>query len=183
MFELVGTRGDDDWQMDVYLDEAQERPGVSKLWAREHIRNLEALRVSPLLTQEQREVVDDSVLQTALSFGMVSRLTSLVAVDVEVTRPSDADVTSTDVATNLPAGWDPDIFFDGAPADEADLSQDLLSRLEAADQVRARQAQGAIAFAATGGDWQVRAFAGGALMMAGAAAFIAVGHRRDDDHG
>lgn len=181
MFELVGTRGDDDWAMEIYLDQAQERPGVSKLWAREHIRNLEALRVSPLLTQEQREVVDDSVLQTALEFGMVSRLTSLVAVDVEVTRPADAPSTSTDIARNLPDGWDPDIFFDGASSDDADLSDELLARLEAADDVRARQAQGSVPFAATGGDWQVQALAGGVLTIAGALAFVAVGRRRDDD--
>ena len=153
---------------------------MSKLWAREHIRNLEALRVSPLLTDQQRELVDTSVLETALDFGLVSRLTSLVAVDLEVTRPPEADSADTDIASNLPDGWDPDIFFENSPADEIASDTDLADRIESSDEVAAGAAPGTIPFAATGGDWQVRALAGAALTIAGAFAFVAVGRRRDD---
>lgn len=182
---LHGVRGGEDWQIDLDLVDAQIRPGVSKLWAREHIRDLEALRVSPLLVENQREDIDEDILATALEFGLVSRLTSLVAVDVEVTRPDGTDSESTDVPTNLPAGWDPAIFFDDVNqsplADDAgDVSSAALDRLNAAQGIRDAQAtgQGGIQFAATGGDWQVRALLGASLMAIGAVAFVASGTRR-----
>lgn len=185
---LVGTSGDEDWHLDVRLTGADIRPGVSKLWAREHIRDLEALRVSPLLVENQREDIDADILATALEFGLVSRLTSLVAVDLVVTRPADADSADADVSTNLPAGWDSEMFFTepggsdrlAQDTERAQLSGKLLDRLSAADELRAAQAAAAaqgVPLPATGADWQLQALLGAALMTFGAVA-LGVTRRR-----
>ena len=42
---------------------------------------------------------------------LVSRLTSLVAVDVTPSRPAGARLTPADIPLNLPAGWDFDKVF------------------------------------------------------------------------
>lgn len=100
---LAGTR----WAADLPLAEAAEGTGVAQLWAREKIASIEERR----FTGGDPATINRLVLQTALDYGLVSRLTSLVAVDVEVARPADARLTRTDVATMLPAGWEFDKVF------------------------------------------------------------------------
>ena len=51
------------------------------------------------------------MLDVALVHHLVSRLTSLVAVDVEVARLPDEVLASRQVPLNLPAGWDFDKVF------------------------------------------------------------------------
>jgi len=176
---LVGQRGDEDWSMAIDLDGAEDRPGVSKLWARERIRDLEALWRSPEIGTEERDAIDAEILALALEFDLVTRLTSLVAVDVEVTRPADETSTETEVPTNLPSGWDPEIFFRATNASDVSLSVEALERLGlAGDQLLEPQGLG---FAATGGDWQFRAMLGLALTALGAVVFFRTSDRQRED--
>jgi len=108
---LIGQRAGAPWQLEVPLDEALPRPGVAKLWAREKIASLEALRFSPDLPAGSGEAVDAELLDTALAYGLVSRLTSLVAVDLTPARPEDSPLSPREVALNLPDGWDPAAFL------------------------------------------------------------------------
>jgi Ca-activated chloride channel family protein len=50
--------------------------------------------------------VRPAVIEIALKHHLVSRYTSLVAVDVTPVRPADASLTSHALETNLPQGWD-----------------------------------------------------------------------------
>jgi len=118
---VQGRRDERAWRLDLSLEDVESRPGVSKLWAREHIRDLETSRRAPTLSTRQLDAIDDSILEVALDFGLVSRLTSLVAVDVEVTRPDEAESGSAGVLLNPPAGWDPAIF---SAADSAAATPD-----------------------------------------------------------
>lgn len=109
---LSGDRGDEQWSVDLPLAKAGTRAGIGKLWARSKIRATEGQRNKAGASQAQREQADETILQTALTHGLVSRRTSLVAVDVEVSRPKGVELASVDVPLNLPAGWDPELFFD-----------------------------------------------------------------------
>ena len=52
----------------------------------------------------------------ALNFNLISKYTSLVAVDREPGRPAGTELSETQVPVNLPAGWQRD-HVEGAPAD------------------------------------------------------------------
>jgi len=109
---LSGDRGDERWSVSLPLDKAATREGIGKLWARSKIRAQEGLRNKAGTSEGQRDAADDAILETALKHGLVSRRTSLVAVDVEVSRPEGVQLASVEVPLNLPAGWDPALFFD-----------------------------------------------------------------------
>ena len=109
---LSGDRGDERWTVSLPLEKAGERSGIGKLWARSKIRALEGLRSKAVATDAQRDLANEELLQTALAHALVSRRTSLVAVDVEVSRPEGVSVASIDMPLNLPAGWDAALWFD-----------------------------------------------------------------------
>ena len=98
---LSGRLGVQDWRAALPLSGGQPAIGIAKLWARERIAQLE---VDRLLT-EDKAGIDAAMLQLALNHGLVTRLTSLVAVDAAPSRPADAALQQQQVATNLPAGW------------------------------------------------------------------------------
>ncbi len=75
--------------------------GVGKLWARNKIAALNASR----LDGADDQTIRTGITQLALDHGLVSRFTSLVAVDVTPARPADAGLASRFVANELPAGW------------------------------------------------------------------------------
>ena len=52
------------------------------------------------------------VIATALQHHLVSRYTSLVAVDVTPTRPENEQLNSKPTKTNLPRGWQYNKVFD-----------------------------------------------------------------------
>lgn len=136
-----GVRAGEPWEKTIRLDAAEARPGVSKLWARHRIRALESLRLSPDVDQDAAEKIDAEILRTALDHHLVSRLSSLVAVDVTPTRPQGEETVTKDVPLNLPAGWDADAFFgreqaEPAPVRKAALQQGQLARLQAAASLR-----------------------------------------------
>ena len=103
MVWVTGMNGDQPWKVGLDLSKAAERDGISKLWARRKIASLEMNRIR----ERHNEIpIDESILETALTHGLVSRLTSLVAVDVTPTRPMDEELTSSEIPLNLPEGWD-----------------------------------------------------------------------------
>ena len=95
--------------------EAAEGRGLSKLWARRKIADAEVART---LRQIMPDEADQRILALALEHHLVTRLTSLVAVDRTPSRPDGAPLTRAEVPLNLPAGWDFDKVFGGerAPA-------------------------------------------------------------------
>jgi len=110
--QLEGDFAGQPWQVNMDLAMATKGDGIGKLWARRKIASLEANGVY----RSDYETVNSQVEQVALAHHLVSSQTSLVAVDVKVTRPSGEEVTSTKIPLNLPAGWDADKWFDDAEA-------------------------------------------------------------------
>ena len=97
-----GRSGSTAWVREVPIHAAVEGAGLSTHWARR--------KIATLLDQRSAEATDDAVrqavIEVALAHHLVSRYTSLVAVDVTPVRPADAGLTSHALATNLPHGWD-----------------------------------------------------------------------------
>ncbi len=102
-FEIKGRVGDRPWVVTLPIASAAEGKGLSKLWARRKIDDAEVART---LRQASPEEADKAVLALALEHQLVTRLTSLVAVDKTPSRPDDAPLKLTELPLNLPAGWD-----------------------------------------------------------------------------
>ena len=97
---VTGQRLDAPWSADVDLAMGRPAAGVSTLWARDNIAELE--RAQTRGAPEDR--IRDQILEVALTHQLVSRYTSLVAIDDAVVRPDDETLTTEAVATNMPEG-------------------------------------------------------------------------------
>lgn len=89
------------WSTVVALKGAQSRPGIAALWARQKIKGLEAAMIRDRSPAEAKV----RILATALKFGLVSRYTSLLAVDEKIVRPASEKLASKEIKTNFPDGW------------------------------------------------------------------------------
>ncbi|MCW5727366.1 marine proteobacterial sortase target protein [Parvibaculum sp.] len=106
---LKGQLAGAPWEIRLPLDAGETRPGIGKLWARRKIEQLEA----DARIEGDWQKHDGDILKTALGHHLVSRLTSLVAVDVTPARPDGVPLTSRDMPVNLPEGWDYEKVFGG----------------------------------------------------------------------
>jgi len=112
MLKIDGMIGDRPWSVTLPVAGATAGAGLSKLWARRKITDAEmARRRDPATAAE----TDKRILALALQHHLVSRLTSLVAVDATPSRPEGARLIRSELPLNLPAGWDFDKVF-GGPA-------------------------------------------------------------------
>ncbi|MGE0255784.1 MAG: marine proteobacterial sortase target protein [Alphaproteobacteria bacterium] len=107
-FTLAGSIGRQPWSATLPTTGVQEGSGIAKLWARRRIDNLEAAAILGEIDNVSR---DRDILSLALEHHLVTRLTSLVAVDRAPARPEDEVLERTDVPLNLPAGWSHEKVF------------------------------------------------------------------------
>ncbi|MGJ5076336.1 marine proteobacterial sortase target protein [Bradyrhizobium oligotrophicum] len=101
--QLKGRIGDQPWTITLPLSGAAEGKGLSKLWARRKIGDAEVAKTMRQMTPEE---ADGAILKLALEHQLVSRLTSLVAVDKTPRRPDGEPLRLAELPINLPAGWD-----------------------------------------------------------------------------
>jgi Ca-activated chloride channel homolog len=101
--EIKGRIGDRPWTVTLPVANAAEGKGLSKLWARRKITDAEVARTMRQATPEES---DKTILALALEHQLVTRLTSLVAVDKTPSRPDGEPLKLTQLPLNLPAGWD-----------------------------------------------------------------------------
>ena len=111
-FEIRGRVGDRPWVVTLPIANAAEGKGLSKLWARRKIDDAEVTRT---LRQVSPGESDKTILALALEHQLVTRLTSLVAVDKTPSRPDGAPLKLTELPLNLPAGWDFEKVFGERP--------------------------------------------------------------------
>ncbi|MDH3703831.1 MAG: marine proteobacterial sortase target protein [Alphaproteobacteria bacterium] len=91
------------WTTRVSLTEALDGRGIAKLWARRKIETV----MDGLHEGVPADTVRRDVLAVALPHQLMSRYTSLVAIDRPVSRPTEASLTRQAVPANPPAGWTP----------------------------------------------------------------------------
>ncbi|HKA74080.1 MAG TPA: marine proteobacterial sortase target protein [Xanthobacteraceae bacterium] len=111
--EIKGRIGDQPWSLRLPLADVAQGQGLSKVWARRKIADAEVARTLRRLKPEE---ADSVILALALDHRLVTRLTSLVAVDATPSRPDGARLIRADLPLNLPAGWDFDKVFGERPA-------------------------------------------------------------------
>ena len=103
--EIKGRIGDRPWIVTLPLAKAAEGQGLSKLWARRKIADAEVART---MRQAPPEDADKAILALALGHQLVTRLTSLVAVDKTPSRPRARRSRSASCrSTFRPAGTTP----------------------------------------------------------------------------
>ncbi len=111
--QITGKTGAQPWRVEMDIANAASGQGISKLWARRKIDDLEARAYE----RQDPTALDKDVESVALAHHLVSRMTSLVAIDVTPSRPSDKPLDQTKLPLNLPDGWDFEkVFGETAPA-------------------------------------------------------------------
>jgi Ca-activated chloride channel family protein len=104
---ISGQRDGAPWHANLTLGDAASASGVSVLWARDRIDDL----IHSGRRGEDPQVIRSAVIETALHHHLVSKYTSLVAVDVTPSRPDGTPLASHKLPHNLPHGWDFDKVF------------------------------------------------------------------------
>ncbi|WET72476.1 marine proteobacterial sortase target protein [Rhizobium croatiense] len=100
--QIVGKTGDQPWRVEMDIAHAADGNGISKLWARRKIDDFEARAYQ----RQDPAGLDKDIETVALAHHLVSRVTSLVAVDVTPSRPANEPLGSAKLPINLPEGWD-----------------------------------------------------------------------------
>ena len=99
---ISGSRAGQKWQAVLPMQDGATEAGVAVLWARAKIDALmDAGRQGP---PEREPDIRNAVLDVALTHHLISKYTSLVAVDVTPTRPVGTDTLKSAVPGNIPEG-------------------------------------------------------------------------------
>jgi len=96
---IHGKRQNITWQKTFPMALAGSGKGISQLWARKKISEL----MDRQLTDDPK-MIRQQVIELALDHHLVSKYTSLVAVDVTPVRPADESLSKGKVPVNLPKG-------------------------------------------------------------------------------
>ena len=99
-----GQRGEQAWTNTVTLDGGQQGASLAPEWGRRKIAEL-MIRLHDAADDDSRQALRREVIATGLAHHLVSRYTSLVAVDVTPARKDDEQLASHALKTNLPSGW------------------------------------------------------------------------------
>ena len=105
---------------DLVLQEGGPGEGVARAFGAARVRSLESLHDEIGLAPEDRAFLREEIVTTALRHGILSRFTSLVAVDERPLRPADAVMRSLSRMPPLPEAWRVPVAFregwiEGAP--------------------------------------------------------------------
>jgi LPXTG-motif cell wall-anchored protein len=98
---IHGWRGGKHWAVDFKLEGGSTHSGIDRLFARRKIDSLN----SRLLDGADADAVREEIVAIGLNHHLVTKHTSLVAVEQVVSRPQGESLTSAAIPTNLPKGW------------------------------------------------------------------------------
>ena len=98
--KISGQRTRTLWEVELPLTGGQQGNGVAPLWARAKIKAL----MDSLITGAKEENVKKEIVKVALQHHLVSKYTSLVAVDKTPARALDTPLNKKAVPNNLPHG-------------------------------------------------------------------------------
>ncbi|MGH8119128.1 MAG: marine proteobacterial sortase target protein, partial [Gammaproteobacteria bacterium] len=99
------------WESDLKLQGGSMENGISVLWARMKIENL----MDQLVPYTENDAIKKSIIDTAIQHHLVSKFTSLVAIDITPARVQEEILKSMAVPVNLPAGWEYEKVFGPMP--------------------------------------------------------------------
>jgi hypothetical protein len=100
---------------DAITASVRDNPAIAAVWARGRIRELEDRYV---LAGRDSEAIEQQIVATSLTFGVLSRFTAYVAVDSSEVVNSSGEVHRVTQPVELPQGWDhmelPSVCFSAA---------------------------------------------------------------------
>jgi Ca-activated chloride channel family protein len=108
---VEGERDGTPWRHTVALTQGGERKGLHRLWARRRIQQLMGLQAAESSPEQRKQ----AVTELALKHQLVSRYTSLVAVEQIPARPATEPLKGGMMPVNLPQGWDAAHVFGRLP--------------------------------------------------------------------
>ena len=120
--EVTADIGGQEWRQTLVLsgggdpDNAYSHPGVGSLWARAKITGLLDQKVAG---RDENEVREDT-LEVALKHQLLSPYTSFIAIEEQVSRPSNESLQSDAVLNTRPKGQSPQTFAYPATATTAE---------------------------------------------------------------
>ncbi len=120
---VEGVRASESWRVRIPLAGGSDQPGVGVLFGRNKIASL----MQGKTRGADPSGVRRAVIRVALEHRLVSKYTSLVAVDVTPTRPDGLNSVPRAVPVNLPAGWEYEKVFGPAPATATPASMHLIA--------------------------------------------------------
>ena len=104
---IHGRSGASPWSLPVFMKQATARSGLSVYWARQKISAL----MDEAVAGGSEDTIRKAVLDVALAHHLISKYTSLVAVDMTPARPTDKPLTDHVLATNPAHGQDYHAIF------------------------------------------------------------------------
>jgi Ca-activated chloride channel family protein len=107
VMNISGLKGSEKWSSKIDLLNASKGSGIAKLWANR--------KINFLMNEYSQSDNKAEIVQTALAYKLVTKFTSLVAVDITPVKPADEQSVTKAVETNLPEGWDYDSVFGQMP--------------------------------------------------------------------
>ena len=127
---ITGQIAGETWSAALNLNGGQNDSGIPVIWARKKIAAL-----MDQMSQKQNTKGDEAgdlrknIIETALTHHLVSKYTSLIAVDVTPARIKEALIKSHALPVNLPEGWDHKKVFGQLPATATNATFAFLSGL------------------------------------------------------
>ena len=97
---ISGQRQQSTWQNTLKLEQGMKGQGIGTLWARRKIADL----MDEQHEGANKQTIKQEVITTALKHHLVSKYTSLVAVDVTPSRPQNEALEQHAMPVNLPHG-------------------------------------------------------------------------------
>ena len=169
---LRGRRGGAAWERRLELSSARAAPGVAAIWARAKIDQIEDGRYR----RENPAEVRGKALAVALRHQLVTRYTSLVAIDPRPARPPEAGSVVREIPRNLPAGWSWEHVFgtDQPPLEMRRLAPGLMRKINAVGQSGGQPAGQAIGLPQTATPAQLQALIGLGLVGLGLLLLLAL---------
>ena len=104
---ITGKHAGRHWESTQSLLDAKPRNGIRVYWARQKIAQL----MDQGTQQKDKTLLRQSIIDLALKHHLVSRYTSLVAVDVTPVRPDAQTLHTHGLKTNLPNGMKYEAIF------------------------------------------------------------------------
>jgi Ca-activated chloride channel family protein len=116
---VSGLRGDLPWRQELLLDQPVQGSGMGVLWARDKIGSL----IDAVREGAPAEETRAKVIELALTHHLVTKYTSLIAIDRTPARSPDRDLKTAALPTHLPEGQSYEAIFGTQQADAAPVGQ------------------------------------------------------------
>ena len=107
-FIIKGNQRSRPWKFSITPDQIQKGKYLDQLWAREKVSEISFQKVIGFINSTQHE---QQVRDIGLKHHLITKFTSLVAVDPLISRSQSDPLLSHQIAHNIPDGWeDPEIL-------------------------------------------------------------------------